>query len=103
MNFFHKALPSIVKPLQELRVVEGKLAKFEASVEGIPLPNAIWRKDGVDLESNPNFNFERSDNLFICNIVKTDRKDAGLYLLSCTNEAGSVECSARLVVDGKYT
>ena len=82
-------------------MLEGEVANFEAIVNGIPFPEITWSKDGSPLKSISNMTFAKKDGCVSCNITKSSRTDAGLYQLTCSNASGSVECSARLTVNGR--
>ena len=98
----YAAQPTIDKPLQDLIVIEGLTAKFEAVVDGIPFPEVSWSKDGSPLSSNDNVSFERKDNSVSCTIMMTNRTDFGAYKVKCSNELGEVESEAKLLIHGKF-
>ena len=82
-------------------VLEGQPAKFEAVIDGIPFPDSIWLKEGQSLMKNDSINFERKEGAVTCQFPNTNRTDAGIYTLKCSNDSGSVESEAKMVVNGK--
>ena len=45
--------------------------------------------------------FEQKEGAVSCILATTNRYDAGLYELQCSNEFGSVKSAATLTVNGK--
>ncbi|KAK3730033.1 hypothetical protein QZH41_009543, partial [Actinostola sp. cb2023] len=73
--------PTIVKPPQNMSVVEGKTLKLECVTKGFPLPRITWTHNGKVLPYN-------HSKLEIKNIVK--RKHEGNYTCTAGNLAGRI-------------
>ena len=99
--FFLSAKPLIEKKLQDIELVVGKAAKFEATVSGLPVPDIIWKKDDQPIESDDRTTVETKGNSKFLHFKKTQAEDIGSYSIVATNEAGTDSSSAHLRVRGK--
>ena len=100
-TFFLSAKPLIEKKLQDIELVVGKAAKFEATVSGLPVPDIIWKKDDQPIESDDRTTVETKGNSKFLHFKKTQAEDIGSYSIVATNEAGTDSSSAHLRVRGK--
>ena len=87
--------------MKDIVILEGQPAKFEAVIDGIPFPHSVWLKEGLPLMENDSINFERKEGAVTCHFPITNRTNAGTYTLKCSNDSGSVESEAKMVVNGK--
>jgi len=92
------AKPLIEKKLQDIELVVGKAAKFEATVSGLPVPDIIWKKDDQPIESDDRTTVETKGNSKFLHFKKTQAEDIGSYSIVATNEAGTDSSSAHLRV-----
>ena len=87
--------------MQDIELVVGKAAKFEATVSGLPVPDIIWKKDDQPIESDDRTTVEAKGNSKFLHFKKTQAEDIGSYSIVATNEAGTDSSSAHLRVRGK--
>lgn len=84
------------KPLEtEKYAAEGMNATLECSPEAAPLPDFVWRKNGIRIGGVGRTEVLRSGTLVITSV---SREDAGNYTCTATNVYGSSSSSGRLIV-----
>ena len=93
-------IPEFEEKLKHTEVIEGDTARFDVCVVGNPKPVTEWSKGGKAIVSGGRFKIVYSEDsnvhsLFIEN-VSVD--DFGSYKCVASNEAGRMQCSARLDV-----
>ena len=88
--------------LQDLCVAPGHDIILQVRFEGTPRPSIKWTKDGNKLFKNKHRirinEGETSSELRISGAVSSD---AGTYQISLKNDAGKVEASSNVIVNGK--
>ena len=88
-------LPHITtQPLNKVSI-ETADVEFECAASGRPLPTIHWLKNGEKIVPSEYFVIE-PNRLKILGLVKTDQ---GVYQCVATNDFGSVQAAAQLVVD----
>ena len=95
-NFNHLEPPTISNGANRtLDVEEGEDVPLHCDANGDPIPLVTWRKDGRILQQS-----NTSTNFFITNI---ELRDAGTYVCTAKNRAGSVSQSILVrVIRCKY-
>ena len=90
-------------PKDQLNIVEGKRAHFEAKVEPITDPHlqVEWLKDGKPIIVGHRFRPIHDFGYVALDINGTISEDTGLYTCRATNLAGTAECQVRLLCRGK--
>ena len=93
-------IPEFEEKLKHTEVIEDDTARFDVCVVGNPKPVTEWSKGGKAIVSGGRFKIVYSEDsnvhsLFIEN-VSVD--DFGSYKCVASNEAGRMQCSARLDV-----
>lgn len=83
--------------IQEIKAEENDDALFECVLTH-PLPKITWMRKGILLEDGEKYNITVSDNKLIHRLLIKDctKLDKGIY----SAVAGTISCSAWLVVDG---
>ncbi|XP_062894489.1 cell adhesion molecule-related/down-regulated by oncogenes isoform X2 [Mobula hypostoma] len=85
---------TIIKGLQELTLPVGATAFLTCDFHGNPLPNITWFHNAATVQTGLR-HFVSGNRM---KIVKLNIDDAGMYQCMVENEIGSVQSSARLVV-----
>ncbi|EDO49558.1 predicted protein, partial [Nematostella vectensis] len=88
----------IVKP-SSLQIMEGKMAKFEARVSGLPGPEVEWLRDGRPIKPGRRFQIEFEKDRSVLTIIDAKLNDEGEYTCVATSKAGKDSCSVELLVD----
>ncbi|KAA0195696.1 hypothetical protein HAZT_HAZT002034 [Hyalella azteca] len=79
----------------EKYAAEGMNTTLECNPEAAPLPEFVWRKNGIRIGSAGRTEILRSGMLVITSVT---REDAGNYTCTATNAYGSASSSGRLIV-----
>lgn len=94
--------PKITKELEEVEVDEGKPAELYLQFVSEGKTTVVWMKDGHPVTQNKRVKVTTDDKSSKLRITETDiDEDEGLYICYVTNEAGEVNTSAELLVEGK--
>lgn len=75
-------------------VYEKTEAIFNCKLKGSPAPEVRWTKDGLPLQMS-DYIIENEDHLRIMGLVTSD---SGFYQCHASNELGSIQAIAQLVV-----
>jgi titin len=95
-------IPEFKKKLESTTAVEEKTAEFVVRVVGYPEPTIEWMKGGKKIRSDGRFHAKTTDKHTYKLIIKNvTLEDLGTYKCVASNEAGRVQCSARLEVTEK--
>ena len=81
--------PVFRKIPNDLEVSEGQTARFDSIVDGRPIPDLLWFRDGVQIFDDNTHKIvinEEGINSLIIN--STRQKDKGLYRCVAVNRAG---------------
>ena len=68
---------------------------------GYPHPEAIWRKDTEDIETQAHFKVETGERHAVLTIKGAAQEDNGNYRLIVRNELGEDTCVIKVQVNGK--
>nr|XP_034321559.1 neogenin isoform X1 [Crassostrea gigas] len=79
---------------QSVKAYEKTEAIFNCKLKGSPAPEVRWTKDGLPLQES-NYIIENEDHLRIMGLVTSD---SGYYQCHGSNELGSIQAIAQLVV-----
>ncbi|CAI6344104.1 unnamed protein product [Macrosiphum euphorbiae] len=93
----NKPKPTIILPLQDNTVDEGKQFKFECSIEGEP-SKVTWFKDNISIDNNPDYQTSKIDNRYILTIEETFVEDSAKFTCRAENDSDFIETSAYLSV-----
>ncbi|XP_075612990.1 striated muscle preferentially expressed protein kinase isoform X2 [Balearica regulorum gibbericeps] len=83
---------------EDIDAQEGETPRFAVVVEGKPLPDIMWYKDGELLEESSHLSFVYEDNECSLVVLGAAEPDSGVYTCTAKNLAGEVSCKAELVV-----
>ena len=97
--------PRFVEELKTLEVSEGNSVCFTVRVSGYPAPRVTWYRNNVPILPGYSPYFEilssaTGDNQHSLRIREVFSEDAGRIVAKAENVAGSVSCSAELIVKG---
>ncbi|XP_012286354.1 titin [Orussus abietinus] len=90
--------PRFVSPLTGMIVDQGTDVILEGIVDGYPLPTISWSKNGQELVEKVGVNVSYSHNHVRVELKNVNVKDAGRYTCTATNEVGTANSTADLVV-----
>lgn len=93
-----KEPPQILEPLQPVTVKEGDSTTLTATIFGNPAPTITWLKNGKPI-SKPNSKV--IDNTYTLSFENVQTDYSGEYTIKATNEHGTAETTAQLIVEGK--
>ena len=81
--------PSFTRPMGDVAVDEGQKLRITTPVQGNPIPEFSWSKDGAPIDSD-RVHFFSDGELIGLEIVKAVMSDAGAYECHLTNEMGNM-------------
>ncbi|NWU60813.1 SPEG kinase, partial [Pterocles burchelli] len=90
--------PRFESIMEDIDAQEGETPRFAVVVEGKPLPDIMWYKDGMLLEESSHLSFVYEDNECSLVVLGAAEPDSGVYTCTAKNLAGEVSCKAELVV-----
>lgn len=93
--------PVFITPLRDIAVVNGQSARFECIVQAEPPPNILWSKDGRILENSPKTQILFRNGVCRLAVANATSVDAGTYICTATNRAGTTATTATLLVPGE--
>ena len=96
--FLSPAKPCFERKPQDLELILGKQAKFEAVVSGFPQPEVIWLKNNEPCGPSDRITLENRGNTKSLAIKQAIADDVGVYTIKASNEAGEDISSASLSV-----
>ena len=92
--------PVFIRKIVDTQVVEKKVTKLEAEIQGVPKPKVTWYKNGQELHNDDHIQHHDAKGGVYQLTIKNSRKDdTGVYVCKAVNEIGTVECSAQLVIE----
>ncbi|CAB3396936.1 unnamed protein product [Caenorhabditis bovis] len=91
--------PVIKKLLEDVTVIAGRDLSLECVVEGFPIPEVTWSKDGKTISTTRRIKQTQNDD-GVCTLVisKCEAEDTGVYVCSATNVAGVDSTSSMIMV-----
>ncbi|GAU87381.1 hypothetical protein RvY_00244-2 [Ramazzottius varieornatus] len=99
-----KTAPKIFLPLrfQDVAIFDkGEDIALKVPFTGYPHPEAIWRKDTEDIETQAHFKVETGERHAILTIKGAAQEDNGNYRLIVRNELGEDTCVIKVQVNDK--
>lgn len=90
--------PKITKQLEPAKVVEGLPYTLLVEYTANPFCEAIWYKDGFQMQSSEDFFIENNGKQCSLKIKKTFKSDTGMYQVKLFNEVGLAQSKAYLTV-----
>ncbi|VDN42145.1 unnamed protein product [Gongylonema pulchrum] len=93
--------PVITSHLRDAQIDEGSKFEFAARIEGEPLPEIRWFKDGRDVKDNIDYRTAFLNGVATLTIDETFVEDTAVYTVRAENSAGVAESSAKLVVKSR--
>ncbi|NXT24962.1 SPEG kinase, partial [Syrrhaptes paradoxus] len=90
--------PRFESIMEDIDAQEGETPCFAVVVEGKPLPDIMWYKDGMLLEESSHLSFVYEENECSLVVLGAAEPDSGVYTCTAKNLAGEVSCKAELVV-----
>uniref|UniRef100_A0A914ZQD0 Titin n=1 Tax=Parascaris univalens TaxID=6257 RepID=A0A914ZQD0_PARUN len=95
--------PTISSRLEDIVANVGDLiATLSCEVDGSPTPKIKWFKDDRELRATSEKHIAKyAGGKVELEMRNLEKSDAGVYLMRATNELGSVECKAKVVVETK--
>ena len=100
MKFVSSVLPTFVKPLKDISIINGKMLKQDVVVSGIPKPVVHWFKDDEPL-SEKDFIFDCKDKTHSISVEQSNPSNTGKYKAIAENPAGKVESLATVEIQTK--
>ena len=88
--------------LRSHEVKEGDSVRFTVRVVGKPAPEVTWYREGSQIVSSPDFEIIQEGDVHTLYIPEVFYEDSGKFSVKATNPAGTTECTAELIVEGKY-
>ncbi|XP_069838652.1 striated muscle preferentially expressed protein kinase isoform X2 [Dendropsophus ebraccatus] len=90
--------PRFESIMEDIEIKAGETARFVVVVDGKPVPDIMWYKDGELLAESGHFNFVYDDAECSLVILNAAPEDSGVYTCTARNLAGEVSCKAELQV-----
>lgn len=92
--------PIFIQPITSCTVSHGEVARFHASVSGLPKPEISWFHNRQPIEPTKNvvFHFDETTNTATLIIVDAFAEHAGQYACRAANSAGEATSTATLTV-----
>ena len=87
--------------IEDLKVKEGKPAKFVAKATGEPSPTITWYHDHTPIKDGDIYKIrypEEGESTLM--LAEAFPEDTGVYTVKASNEVSETECSATLEVAG---
>lgn len=81
----------------------GRDLSLKCDVDGEPVPDVKWFRDGIPLEETPNLRFNVMDNNHSLHINYMRLEDSGMFQCAASNQAGDVTGYTWLRVKSKLT
>uniref|UniRef100_F6TWE8 Obscurin n=1 Tax=Monodelphis domestica TaxID=13616 RepID=F6TWE8_MONDO len=92
--------PSMQVTIEDIQAQAGETAKFQAIIEGHPLPIVTWYQGNTLLTNSPRVFQEQQGTNYSLVLKDITQQDAGIYTCVAQNPSGEVLCKAELLVQG---
>nr|XP_051698361.1 obscurin [Oryctolagus cuniculus] len=92
--------PCMQVTIEDVQVLAGDTARFEAVIEGSPQPMVTWYKDDVQLVDSTRLSQQQEGATYALVLRDVAPQDAGVYTCLASNAGGQVLCKAELLVQG---
>lgn len=90
--------PEFATCLKDGHVQEGEQFVFQCAVNGQPMPNVEWFKNGISINDNSDYKTTFNNGVCTLTIEETMLADTASFHCRASNSAGQTETFARLVV-----
>lgn len=90
--------PKFSKQLEPFKVTEGVVVLLSVEFSANPNPEAIWYKDGFQMQSSEDFFIETTATKSSLRIREAFKSDSGMYQVKIFNEVGIAQTKAYLTV-----
>ncbi|OCT60995.1 hypothetical protein XELAEV_18047020mg [Xenopus laevis] len=90
--------PRFESIMEDIEIGVGETARFVVVVDGKPIPDIMWYKDGVLLSESGHLSFVYDDTECSLVILNTALGDSGVYTCTARNLSGEISCKAELQV-----
>lgn len=90
--------PQILEPLQDVTISEGDSVVLSTQITGNPAPTVKWFKDGKSVSKNLT---KSQHGIHSLTLIKPLPSDSARYSVTATNNLGTVQTGATLIVEGK--
>uniref|UniRef100_A0A7N6C3D9 Myosin light chain kinase, smooth muscle n=1 Tax=Anabas testudineus TaxID=64144 RepID=A0A7N6C3D9_ANATE len=99
-SFWGPSPPKFITKPSRVFVQLGQSGKFTTRTTGRPQPQVTWYKGSVELQARSRFSVFECSGLHVLEIRDVCAQDAGSYMCSITNAAGTATATAELSVQG---
>ena len=93
--------PTFSVPLKKHNSPESYECYMSCAVTGNPRPHVTWYRNNISLNTNTNYFISNTCGVCSMVILKVGPNDDGEYMVTAENSVGRVDCSTKLVVEGK--
>ncbi|KFV66309.1 Titin, partial [Dryobates pubescens] len=95
------APPNFSQRLQSMTAKQGSQVRLDVRVTGIPTPVVKFYRDGVEIQSSPDFQILQDGDLYSLIIAEAYPEDSGTYSVNATNNVGRATSTAELLIQGE--
>nr|XP_016851935.1 PREDICTED: titin [Anolis carolinensis] len=95
------APPNFSQRLQSMTARQASQVRLDVRVTGIPTPVVKFYRDGVEIQSSPDFQILHEGDLYSLIIAEAYPEDSGTYSVNATNSVGRATSTAELLVQGE--
>ncbi|XP_009989473.1 PREDICTED: titin-like [Tauraco erythrolophus] len=95
------APPNFSQRLQSMTVRQGSQVRLDVRVTGIPTPVVKFYREGVEIQSSPDFQILQEGDLYSLIIAEAYPEDSGTYSVNATNNVGRATSTAELLIQGE--
>lgn len=95
--------PTIVEPLRDQSIKEGKAVSFRCKIVGKPMPTVQWKKGDKVIKPSKYFQMLKEGDYYTLKISEAFPEDEGVYKCVATNQAGTITAQSTLKVSAPDT
>ncbi|KJH44301.1 immunoglobulin I-set domain protein [Dictyocaulus viviparus] len=93
---------NFLSPLEDTEVAEGDILTLKCVVAGVPFPQLIWTKDGVELEKDDRVAIRVAlDGTATLRVRDARKSDFGQYRITAKNEYGTESSACQVTIKEK--